>query len=319
LFFVCPQDRKCFRIATNQKFSSRTRPPLAQSGLVLNAAKDSFAFVNHKPTKLPHCPPHALSILRAVVSVLGVSQSDLTANPLRARMSGMKVTKSMATRLAHILLAAPFILSAPFACADDRNLLPKYGGLPETDWQKAANAVFISGMDADYHGDRKKASMDMAMRGWQYLAAGDFDDAMRRFNQAWLLNKKNGTALWGMAAITANSEKYDDSLKLFAEAEKFVGSEINFSVDYARTVGMAGVERKDDALLEDAFERFERIYQKAPQHTKNLQNWAMTLFGTGRYSEAWEKVKLAEATPSKNQIDPSFLAALQSRMPRPEN
>jgi len=225
----------------------------------------------------------------------------------------------MATRFAQILLATTFILCANFARADDRNLLPKYGGLSETDWQKAADATFISGMEEDYHGDLKKASMDMAMRGWQYLAAGDLDDAMRRFNQAWLLNKKNGIALWGMAAITASSGKYDDSLKLFAEAEKFVGSEINFSVDYARTVGLAGVERKDDALLKDAFDRFERIYQEAPQHTKNLQNWAMTLFGIGRYSEAWEKVKLAEATPNKNQLDPSFLAALQSRMPRPEN
>ena len=222
-------------------------------------------------------------------------------------------------RLVYVLLTAALILSANLACADDRNLLPKYGGLPETDWQKAANTSFISGMEEDYHGDLKKASMDMAMRGWQYLAAGDLDDAMRRFNQAWLLNKKNGTALWGMAAIQASSGKYDDSLKLFAEAERFVGSEINFSVDYARTVGMAGVERKDDGLIKEAFHRFERIYQKAPQHTKNLQNWATTLFGIGRYSDAWEKVKLAEATPNKDELDPRFLAALQSRMPRPQN
>lgn len=182
-------------------------------------------------------------------------------------MIGMKVTKSVGPRLLQILLTAALILCANLACADDRNLLPKYGGLPETDWQKAANAAFISGMDEDYHGDRKKASLDMAMRGWQYLAAGDFDDAMRRFNQAWLLNNKNGTALWGMAAIQASSGKYDDALKLFADAEEFVGSEINFSVDYAKAVGKAGVAQKDDALLKDAFDRFERVYQKAPQNT----------------------------------------------------
>jgi tetratricopeptide (TPR) repeat protein len=197
--------------------------------------------------------------------------------------------------------------------------LPKYGGLPEADWQKAADKVFIDGMNEDYHGDLKKASMDMAMRGWQYLAAGDLEDAMRRFNQAWLLNKKNGTALWGMAAIEASSGKFDDSLKLFAEAEKFIGGEINFSVDYAKAVGKAGVAQKDDALLKDAFDRFERIYQKAPQNTLNLQNWAMTLFSIGKYSEAWAKVKLAEATPNKDHLDPRFLAALESRMPRPQN
>ncbi len=122
-----------------------------------------------------------------------------------------------------------------------------------------------------------------------------------------------------MAAVEASSQKFDDSLKLFAEAEKFVGSEINFSVDYAKAIGNAGVELKDDALLKDAFDRFEHIYQQAPQNTKNLQNWGMTLFRVGRYSEAWAKVKLAEATPNKGDLDPRFLAALQSRMPRPQD
>lgn len=142
---------------------------------------------------------------------------------------------------------------------------------------------------------------------------------MRRFNQAWLLNNSNGTILWGMAAIQASSGKFDDSLKLFAEAEKFVGSDINFSVDYAKALGVAGVKLGDDVLLKDAFDRFERIYQKAPQNTKNLQNWAITLFSKGRYSEAWAKVKLAEATPNKDDLDPRFLAALQSRMPQPQS
>ena len=222
-------------------------------------------------------------------------------------------------RLAHVLLTAALILCAHLACADDRNLLPKYGGSPLTAIEKEINATFVSSMDEEYHGDLKKASMDMAMRGWQYLAAGDLDDAMRRFNQAWLLNKKNGTALWGMAAIEASAGNFDDSLKLFTEAEKFVGGDINFSVDYAKALGKAGVQLKDDALLKFAFNRFEFNYQKAPQNTLNLQNWAMTLFEIGRYSEAWEKVKLAEATPNKDHLDPRFIEALQSRMPRPQN
>jgi tetratricopeptide (TPR) repeat protein len=223
------------------------------------------------------------------------------------------------THLIHILLTAALILYTNVVRADDRNLLPKYGNLPLTAIEKEINDNFVSGMKQDYHGDLKKASMDMAMRGWQYLVAGDLDDAMRRFNQAWLLNKKNGTALWGMAAVEASLGNYDDSLKLFAEAEKFVGSDINFSVDYAKAFGKAGVQLKDDTLLKFAFNRFEFNYRKAPQNTLNLQNWAMTLFGIGKYSEAWAKVKLAEATPNKDSLDPRFLAALQARMPRPQN
>ena len=218
-----------------------------------------------------------------------------------------------------ILLAAALIFCASFSLADDRNLLPKYGSLPRTKWQKAADDVFISGMDKDYHRDLKKASEDMAARGWHYLAQGDLEDAMRRFNQSWLLDHKNGHALWGMAAIEASTGKFDDSLKLFTEAEKSVGKEINFSVDYANALGMAGAELKDDMLLKFAFNRFEHNYEKAPQNTKNLQNWAMTLFRIGKYSEAWAKIKRAEATPNKNELDPRFLAALQEHMPRPQD
>jgi tetratricopeptide (TPR) repeat protein len=251
-------------------------------------------------------------IIRRILTALPCTSSHLQERRGTASRQQRK-------RLVHVLLTAALILCANFACADDQNLLPKYGGLPKTDWQKEADAKFISGMDEDYHGDRKKASMDMAMRGWQYLAAGGLDDAMRRFNQAWLLNQKNGTALWGMAAIEASSGKYDDSLNLFAEAEKFVGSEINFQVDFAKSLGMAGVKLSDDTLLKYAFNRFEFVYRKTPQNTLNLQNWVMTLFGIGKYPEAWAKVKLAEATPNKDQLDPRFLADLQSQMARPQN
>jgi len=222
-------------------------------------------------------------------------------------------------QLARLLLPSALILCAALAWADDRNLQPKYGSLPKADWQEAADEKFISGMDEDYHGDRKKASDDMAARGWQYLRAGDHSDAMRRFNQSWLLNNDNGTALWGMAAIEADAGKFDESLKLFAEAEKFIGGEINFSVDDANAVAIAGVKRRNKGLLDDAFSRFERIYQIAPQNARNLKNWATTLFSLKRYTEAWAKVKLAEALPNGGGLDPRFLAALQSRMPRPRD
>ncbi len=196
------------------------------------------------------------------------------------------------------------------------NVLPKYGSLPKTKAQKEIDEVFLSATDKEYHGDRKKASADTAARGWQYLAGGDLETAMRRFNQAWLLNHDNGIALWGMAAIESSIGKFDESRKLFAEAEKFV-KETNFSVDYARAVAMAGVTSKDEALQKEAFDRFERVYQKAPENTKNLQNWAMTLFALEKNADAWAKVKLAETTPNKKDLDPSFVAALQAKMPRP--
>ncbi len=201
--------------------------------------------------------------------------------------------------------------------AQDMNLRPKYGLLPKNEAQKAADAKFLAGIDDYYKGNRKKAAEDASARGWKLLHQGNIPDAMRRFNQAWLIDHTNGSALWGMAAIQASSGKIDESLKLFAEADGIVGGDVDFSVDYAKAIGVAGAQTKNDALLKDAFARFELLYEKAPQNTLNLQNWAITLFYVGSYAEAWKKIKLAEATPRNAELDPNFLAALQSKMPRP--
>lgn len=203
------------------------------------------------------------------------------------------------------------------ASAEDMSVQPKYGSLPKNDAQKSADAKFIASIDAYYKGDRKKGAEDVSSRGWQFLRQGNPMDAMKRFNQAWLINNTNGNALWGMAAIQAGSGKIDESLKLFAEAEGFVGNDIDFAVDYAKTIGVAGAQTKNQMLLNDAFVRFARLYEQAPLHTLNLQNWAITLFYVGNYAEAWKTVKLAEATPRRDELDPRFLAALQSKMPRP--
>jgi len=223
----------------------------------------------------------------------------------------------MRRRLTGVLLSVFLVLSAGFACGQEQNLLPKYGSEPKSDALKAADAVFIAEMDKEYRGDRVKASADIATRGWQYVSQGDFDGAMRRFNQAWLLDAKNGTALWGMAAVETSAGNFDESLKLFVEAEKYVGDNLNFSVDFAKALGVAGATLKDDSLLKMAYNRFQVNYKKAPENTNNLQNWAITLFGVGEYSDAWAKVKLAEVTPDKGQLDPQFIAALQAKMPRP--
>lgn len=200
--------------------------------------------------------------------------------------------------------------------AQDINLLPKYGMIQKNEAQITADKKFLASMDEYFKGDRKKASEITAMRGWQFLRKGDAETAMKRFNQAWLLDNKNGTALWGMAAIQNGTHKTKESLKLFAEAEQYISNNIDFSADYARAIGYAAIETKDDSLLKDALFRYEQLYKKAPQHTLNLQNWAIILYFIGRYDEAWEKIKLAEATPRGKELDQNFIIELRKKLSR---
>ena len=221
----------------------------------------------------------------------------------------------------HLFRAVLLALVLPFAFniahAQDTSLQPKYGSTSKSAPQLAADEMFIASIDEHYKGNHAKAAADVSARGWQLLRAGNVNDAMRRFNQAWLLDHSNGVALWGMAAIQSNTSNTQESLKLFAEAERSIGDDIDFSVDHAKTLGIAGAEMKSDSLLNDAFTRFAQLHQKAPQHVLNLQNWAITLFYIGNYAEAWKKIRLAEAAPRRADLDHAFIAALQGKMPRP--
>lgn len=214
-----------------------------------------------------------------------------------------------------VLLIAAFA-SGP-VCSQEANVLPKYGSAQRSPAQQAADQQFINDMDKEYKGDLKRASGDVASRGRDALVKGNVNAAMLSFNQAWLLDKTNGRALWGMASIQAGSGKSVEALALFAEAEPLISSDIDFSIDYARTLGIAGAQTRNDAQLREAFRRFAQIHGKAPQHVLNLQNWAITLFYTGNYADAWNKIKLAEAAPRRGDLDLNFIRALQGKMPRP--
>jgi tetratricopeptide (TPR) repeat protein len=181
-----------------------------------------------------------------------------------------------------------------------------------TDEQK-----FLAEADKQYQGDRKKGSQTLSTRAWQLLRQGKSDEAMQRFNQARLLESKNGNALWGMGQIEANRGNAAQSLRLFGQANRLIGFDLDFAVDYARALSLAGAKLGDKKLLDEAFKRFAQIQERAPKHTLNLQNWAIAFYYTGQYAAAWDKIKAAQTTPRGAEVDKQFVADLQRKMPRP--
>ena len=217
-----------------------------------------------------------------------------------------------------IILTLVLWMSASFfVFAQDLSLLPKYGEVPKSPVQLDADAKFLSGIDRHFGKDRQRAAAESSKRGWQMLQQGKKDDAMRRFNQAWLLNPLSGAALWGMGTLQMEQEKFTQGLDLYEEASRYVKDDIDFKVDHARALGVAGATTKNKALLEKAWLMFAENYRQAPAHTLNLQNWAITLFYTERYADAWQKLILAENTPRGKEVDRGFVTALSDKMTRP--
>lgn len=197
------------------------------------------------------------------------------------------------------------------------NLQPKYGGVEKNAAQRAADTAFVAETNRYFNDDRTAAAKELSQRGWEFLRKGKADDAMRRFNQAWMLNSADGAALWGMAVVQMEKGQVEHSLGLFEEAAQTQSGDIDFLVDRARAMGYVAASTRDAELRNKVWTDFEHNYRIAPQHTLNLQNWAISYFHAGRYSDAWDKIALAEKTPRGKEVDPAFIKALNDKMRRP--
>lgn len=107
---------------------------------------------------------------------------------------------------------------------EDISLQPEYGNVEKTADQRKTDSAFVSDIIAEMK-DTLAAGKKMTELGFQYLyERGDPVSAMRRFNQAYLLNPDNadvyygyGTVYFNLGAMEEARKQYDQGLKLNPE------------------------------------------------------------------------------------------------------
>lgn len=104
----------------------------------------------------------------------------------------------------------------------DVSLQPEYGNVERTEKQKESDIKFRKEILDHYKGDTIASSKKMSDLGFTYLYdKRDFVTAMRRFNQAHMLNPENSNAYYGFGTIYFNlgamdkaREQYDKGLEI---------------------------------------------------------------------------------------------------------
>lgn len=125
--------------------------------------------------------------------------------------------------------------------------LPMYGGLQKTASMARADAAFVDGVLAQGL-SRQQAAQTAVARGWAFWRAGDKASAMRRFNQAWLLDPKNGGAYHGFAVLVSDRDGSPIEVeRLFLLAVSQPIAEATAWVDYGRFLWRQ--ERLDESLV----------------------------------------------------------------------
>jgi len=202
------------------------------------------------------------------------------------------------------------------------NLMPQYGGVKKTAQLLFYDQQFLTDCDSKFP-DRKEAAAYFQAKGWQFLQSGDPNTAMKRFNQAWLLDSTNAGAYWGFGAVTGQRQQHDESLKYLLLSQRYDSTNKRLLVDIAlsrlnRYSGNKQVTEVDQAIKELHLFLVDSMNTK--QHVSAYANAYSHLAGAYTikqdYAMAWKYVDLANQSVPRTVRDELWYKQLKRQSPR---
>lgn len=115
------------------------------------------------------------------------------------------------------------------------NELPMFGLRSKTTEQKRADEELIEYMTRDGK-SKEQAAESFARLGWYSYKGENYSTAIKRFNQAWLLDPGNHLALWGFAVISFERDQIEESIRYFRMAIESAPENQNLKKQTARAI-----------------------------------------------------------------------------------
>jgi tetratricopeptide (TPR) repeat protein len=210
------------------------------------------------------------------------------------------------------------------AQSDPTEGLPMFGqpAIARPENLKKTDEAFIRDTTFRF-GSRPVASRALADQGWASLRKGMLDIAMRRFNEAWLLNPKNYQAFWGFGAVLSEQRKLAEAIEQLETARSLVDDprqRLALLADLGAVHSAYGARLPEDKQLDRAQQfitannRFAESLVSDPNYARSWRDWAISLYEQERYSEAWLKAKRAMELKAE-PFPPKFLESLRQKVP----
>ena len=166
-------------------------------------------------------------------------------------------------------------------------LLPKYGNVPKTNEQKEADQKLIKAYLAQ-EGTYRKASDLLIKRGFDYIYKNDLKTAMFRFNQAWLLDKKNENVFWGYGGIYFSFADYESAMKQYEEGLKLNPNSSNILTDMGNVYMTKYMDSNNEKDYDLALSLFKKSYSIDPQNQSTLIKMSVCYFNKKDCNNAWK-------------------------------
>jgi tetratricopeptide (TPR) repeat protein len=234
--------------------------------------------------------------------------------------------KSLPSRF---LIAAVFAVGLLSGCVTTGGTridnVPMYGqpAIERPEALKLADEAFIN-TASEGIGGREKASVAWWMEGDKYMREGNFDYAMRRYNQSWLLNPNSFRPYWGFGRVLLEQGQLDESIKHLEKAVQLVDDEYQKVALLTDTASVYSVKANSSASGSNERTKYFALANRYLEESTKLDStypnswrtWARSLYFEGRFAEAWQKVNAARSRGA--QFPPQFIKALEEKMPEPK-
>ena len=202
--------------------------------------------------------------------------------------------------------------------------VPMYGQpeIPRPDSLKKADEDFVREAAAGL-GTREKASHVWWLQAEDFLAKGDLDYAMRRYNQAWLLDPTSYRPYWGFARVMVERDRYDESIKFCEKAKQLIDDNYQKVALLTDCGGVYTAKASSTSAADTtgrshffnlANEQFKQAIALDATYGNAYRRWAISLYRQEQYGRAWEMVREAR-THNASPFPESFLRRLQEKAP----
>jgi len=199
-------------------------------------------------------------------------------------------------------------------------------GYPEavkTEAQKKADEDFIKSATAA-EGSREKASRAFSFWGIEYEGKGDAANAIRRYNQSWLLNPNYYGPYWGFGSLLLAQGKAAEAAIHYEKALSLIDvdrAKPRLLSDASTAYTAQGITATDKIKSTEFFGKANSLLNEAikldPKFGDGYRTWAKSLYAEGNYIKAWEMVKNSRGLAGKD-LSSDFINTLSQKMPEPK-
>lgn len=204
------------------------------------------------------------------------------------------------------------------------DLIPMYGGMGRASNQEIqkGDEEFIANVVEEF-GTRQNAAKAFVESAFRLYHQNELPTAMRRFNQAWLIDPQNPEVYWGFASVQYDIGANCSAMKMTEHALRLGFSDPEFLADAGMMHGLCplGLGEFSSEQENIYFEKSNLLFEKAASIVSTnpyiYDKWGQALYWRGDYKGAWDKVLLIRKYGGEPH--PQFLNALKQKMPEPES